>query len=139
MLNKMVARRRLTRRELRDLDIEIGFLEGVVSRDPAYVEALQVLATDYSKRGDFLNGLRLDEHLAHLRPTDPIVLYNLACSYSLTRQLRRCVDALNRAIEHGYSNFRLLTEDPDLANLRKHAIFKLVQARIAAEPRGREK
>ena len=36
-------RSKLTRKEQRDLDIEIGFLEGVVDRDPKYVEALQVL------------------------------------------------------------------------------------------------
>jgi hypothetical protein len=130
MLNKMVPRKKLTRRELRDLNIEIGFLEGVVLRDPGYFEALQVLGADYSKRGDFLRGLRVDQQLARLRPTDSIVLYNLACSYSLTRQFRLAADALNRAIAHGYKNFRLLTKDPDLANLRQHAVFKSVQARI---------
>ena len=130
MLNKMVPRKKLTRRELQNLNLEIGFLEGLVLRDPMYFEALQVLGADYSKRDDFSSGLRVDQQLARLRPTDPIVLYNLACSYSLTRQLRRAADALNRAIEHGYKNFRLLTKDPDLANLRKHAVFRLVRARI---------
>ncbi|MBN2505714.1 MAG: hypothetical protein JXQ71_03360 [Verrucomicrobia bacterium] len=126
----MVPRRKLTRRERRDLDIEIGFLESLVLRDPRYVEALQVLGADYSKRGDFANGLRVGQQLARLRPADPIVLYNLACSYSLTGRLRLAADALNRAIEHGYKNFRLLHKDPDLANLRRHAVFKRVQARI---------
>ena len=40
-------RSRLTRKEQRDLDVEIGFLEGVVHRDPKYVEALQVLGDNY--------------------------------------------------------------------------------------------
>ena len=43
MPKKVASRKHLTRQEKRDLDIEIGFLEGIVSRDPAYVDALQLL------------------------------------------------------------------------------------------------
>ena len=53
MLNKVYGRRKLTRREERDLEVEIQFMEGIVQRDPQFVEALQVLGTDYARRGDF--------------------------------------------------------------------------------------
>ncbi len=132
MLNKICSRRKLTRRELRNLNIEIGFFEGLVRRDPTYCEALQVLGVDYSRRGDFSKAVHIHEQLADQLPTDPIVLYNLACCYSQTRQLRRAADALDRAIALGYKNFRTLAKDPDLANLRKHAVFKRVRARIVA-------
>jgi len=35
--------RKLTRKETRELDVKIAFLEGLVARDSAYIEALQLL------------------------------------------------------------------------------------------------
>lgn len=130
MLNKNCPRKRLTQRELRELDVEISFLEGIVRRIPNFLEAWHVLEADYAERGDLANGLRVEEQLVQLCPNDPIAYYNLACVYSLTRQLRRAADALNRAIDQGYQDFRRLAKDPDLANLRKHAVFKRVRAKI---------
>jgi Flp pilus assembly protein TadD len=85
---KKPSARKLSRDEKRNLDVEIGFIEGVVQKDPSYLEALQILGDDYTKRGRFHDGLKVDEQLARLRPHDATVLYNLACSYSLTG----CVD-----------------------------------------------
>ena len=48
MPKKVASRKSLTRQEKRDLDIEIGFLEGVVDRDPSFVDALQLLGDDYT-------------------------------------------------------------------------------------------
>ena len=41
----------LTRKETRELDVKIAFLEGLVRRDPQYVEALQMLGDHYAQRG----------------------------------------------------------------------------------------
>jgi len=125
-------RSRLTRKEQRDLDVEIGFLEGVVHRDPKYVEALQVLGDNYTKRGKFVEGMQIDERLSHLLPDDPTVLYNLACSYALTKRLDQAATALVRALDQGYSDIRWLLKDPDLENLREHALFKPIKARLRA-------
>jgi len=86
MPKKANLARKLSRRQQRDLDIEIGFMEGVVQRDPRFVEALQILGDDYTRRGKFHEGLKIDEQLVELRPQDPTMLYNLACSYTLTRR-----------------------------------------------------
>lgn len=123
-------RGKLTRKEQRDLDIEIGFLERVVDRDPKYVEALQVLGDNYTRRGKFNEGMQIDETLSKLLPGDPTVLYNLACSYALTRRLEQAASALLRAIERGYNDYKWLIKDPDLQNLRDHDLFKTIRARI---------
>ena len=130
MPNKTRSRKKLTARELRDLDIEIQFIEGVVRRDPKYAEAWQVLADDYTSRGRFAEGLEADEKLSHIRPQDPTVHYNLACSYSRTGQIDAAAAALERALALGYRDFKWLTRDPDLANLRKHPSYKSIRARI---------
>jgi Flp pilus assembly protein TadD len=124
------TRRKLTLQELRDLDLEIVFMEGLLKRDPRHVEALQILGDDYTRRERFEDGLRIDELLCQLRPEDPVAHYNLACSYSLTRQGDLAADALNTAINLGYTDFKAMAKDPDLQFLREHSGYKKIQAKI---------
>ena len=60
MASKDPQKKKLSRQERKDLDIEISFLEGVVKRDPEFLEALQVLGDDYTQRGRFMEGLKID-------------------------------------------------------------------------------
>ena len=120
----------LSPREQRDLDIEIGFLAGLTQRDPSFVEALQLLSDDYLQRGRLAEGTTVDEQVARLRPDDPGVQYNLACSYALTERHEAAFDALNRAIDAGYRDFRRLARDPDLATFRKHPLYRKLRARV---------
>ena len=130
MPSKSSSRKKLSPKQQRDLDVQIGFLEGVTRRDPEYLEALQTLGDLYTRRGKFDEGLTVDEQLSRLRPADPVVYYNLACSYSLTRRLDQAAGALCKALELGFRDFKALTKDPDLANLRKDALYAPILARI---------
>ena len=131
MLKKPHApRKKATRLELRNLDQEILFLEGLVRRDESYVEALQVLGDDYTRRGRFADGLKIDQRLCKLRPDSALIHYNLACSYSLTRQLDLAVETLEKSLSLGYRDFRWMSQDPDLENLREHPGYKRIQAKV---------
>jgi tetratricopeptide (TPR) repeat protein len=87
------------------------------------VDALQLLGDNYTRRGRYAEGLEVDERLARLEPRNPLVLYNLACSYSLTDQFERGIETLKKAIEYGYRDFTWLRRDPDMSKLRKHALY----------------
>ena len=63
----------LPRKEARELDVKISFLEGLVRRDPQCVEALQMLGDYYSQRGNHNHSLRVDQELARLQPHNPMV------------------------------------------------------------------
>jgi tetratricopeptide (TPR) repeat protein len=131
MAKKLHApRRKATRQELRDMDQEILFFEGLVRRAGNYVEALQILGDDYTRRGRYVEGLKIDERLCKLRPDDALVHYNLACSFSLTAQLDLAIEALEVAINLGYRDFKWMAQDPDLENLREHADYKKIQAKV---------
>jgi len=130
MPKKPSPKKKLSRRELRDLDVEISFLQGVTRRDPDFVEALQVLGDAYTKRGRFDAGLQIDEQLSKLCPKDPMVLYNLACSYALTKRQEQAASAVLRAMDLGYADFKWLMKDPDLENLRKHPAFDKILAKL---------
>lgn len=130
MPKKPAPKKKLSRREVRDLEVEISFLQGIVRRDPDFVEALQVLGDAFTRRGRFDAGLEVDEALSKLCPHDPMVQYNLACSYALTKRHEQAGAALLRALELGYSDLKWLMKDPDLESLRKHAAFDKVKAKL---------
>jgi tetratricopeptide (TPR) repeat protein len=127
---KSIARKRISRATRRDLDTKIQFIEGIVRRDPDYVDALQLLGDHYTQRGHFNEGLKVDERLARLAPGSPLVFYNLACSYSLTDQFERAALALEKALDLGYRDFAWLARDPDLKKFRRHPAYEEIQAKI---------
>jgi tetratricopeptide (TPR) repeat protein len=114
--------------DLEDLDFQMGFYEGVLQERPAYVEVLIALGEIYTRKGFYEKGLAVDRKLSELRPENPIVHYNLACSLSLVGDIASSFKAIKRAIRLGYSDFQYLTQDPDLMNLRRDQRFsKLLQ------------
>ncbi len=125
-------KQKLTAEELRELDVKIEFMQGIVRRVPDYVEALQILGDDYTKRGYYSAGLKVDERLSQMRPDDALVQYNLACSYSLTGNFNQALVALEKALDLGYRDFKWLSRDPDLRDLRRHPRFDSIRAKIRA-------
>ena len=123
-------RKKLTPSDRRDLDVRIGFIEGLVRRDPNYVDVWQLLGDHYTQRGRYTEGLEVDERLARLEPDNALVFYNLACSYALTDQFERAAAALKRSFELGYRDFNWLARDPDLRKLRKHPLYQQVTEAI---------
>src|SRR5690348_10359151 len=120
---KSTARKKMSRATQRDLDTRIEFMEGLVRRDPDYVDALQLLGDHYTQRGRYTEGLKVDERLARLDPENALVFYNLACSYSLTDQFDRAAHALENALNLGYRDFAWLTKDPDLKKFRQQPAY----------------
>ena len=127
---KNTAKKKLNRAEQRDLDTKIEFIEGLVRRDPDYVDALQILGDHYTQRGRITEGLQVDERLARLEPQNPLVFYNLACSYSLAGEFDRAAAALDKAMQLGYRDFNWLAKDPDLKKLRAQPVFDELKAKI---------
>jgi len=113
----------MKRKEPEDLDFEIDFFEGIVERSPDYEEPLMALGHAYTRSGDYRKGLNVDQRLVQLRPQDPVAHYNLACSLSLLGDLEEAFDALERAIDVGYTDYSFMLGDPDLGNLRKDPRF----------------
>jgi len=120
----------LARKETRELDVKISFLEGLIRRDPQYIEALQILGDHYTQRGSFDRSLRVDQQLSQLQPCNPLVFYNLACSHSLTGELHQAAAALGKALALGYRDFKWLAMDPDLHRLRLHPLYRSIQSKI---------
>ncbi len=113
-----------------DDEFTIWFLEGVLDKYPTYVECLMYLGNAYTATGLYEKGLEADLKLEKLRPGDPLVHYNLACSYSLMGMLSESLGALEKAVDLGYDDLEHLKSDSDLDGVKdedgyKVLIFKL--------------
>lgn len=127
---EMKRRKKSKTADPRELDVEISFLEGLVRRDPEYVEALHLLGDDYTRRGRIADGLQVDRRLTELEPRNPMAFYNLACSLSLAGQLEEAAQAMETALDLGYRDFKWLARDPDLKALRKHPQFERLREKM---------
>lgn len=102
-----------------DLEFEISFFEAILAQVPDSVDVLMALSNNYTRQGHFDKGLATDQRLCQLRDHDPIIHYNLACSYSLLGRLGESLDALQHAVGLGYSDLAFMQEDPDLESIRR--------------------
>jgi len=112
-----------------DHDFEITFYEGILKKNPDFTNALIALGDVYTRTGRYKDGLKIDERLAKLKPEEPAVHYNLACSYSLLQMASPSLSALNKAIELGYRDFSFIQKDPDLEFIRKNPRYKQLISR----------
>lgn len=105
-------------------EFEIGLARAAAESNPANAMALQMLGGALTRARRHHEALDVDLRLAGLRPKDAIVQYNLACSYSLLKDVDSAFDALHRAFKLGYNDYRHMLRDPDLSNARKDQRFR---------------
>ena len=106
------------------LEFEINFFAGVLDRYPDYLDVLRVQGNNLTLKGRYAEGLHIDKRLMQLRPTDPLVHYNLACSFALLKRGDLALKTLRRAVELGYRDFRYMREDRDLDAIRHDPRFR---------------
>lgn len=118
------ARSRRAAEKQSQLDFELDFFEGILRRNPEFVDVLRVHGNNLTLKCRYEDGLKIDRRLVDLRPKDALAHYNLACSYSLLKKIDHALRALRKAIELGYRDLRYLREDRDLAALRRDPRFR---------------
>ena len=114
-------------------DFEIELFRGVLKRRPDYVDVLRVLGNNLAARGERKESLAIDKKLVKLRPNDPTVRYNYACSLCVLGKKDEAIDQLEQALALGYDQIQYLTEDRDLAPLHRHPRFLKMLERLLEE------
>ncbi len=61
---------------------------------------------------------------------NPLVLYNLACTYSLTDNKAEALKYLQEAVNNGFTQLSLMKTDPDLVNIRNEKKFNEIEKSI---------
>jgi tetratricopeptide (TPR) repeat protein len=104
--------------------VEMRFLEAVKGRCPDNGRVLEVLGELYTRTGRYEDGLKVDLELTRINPRESIAWYNLACSYALVGKKNESLNALEKAVEWGYSDFDWMRRDKDLGILRGDPRFE---------------
>ncbi len=88
-------------------------------------DQLLSLLTDWEKKYAALSPA---EQKTYANVASGMIYYNLACVYSLNKQINKAIDNLKKALELGYNDRAHIEEDSDLDNIRKDKQFiKLVE------------
>lgn len=111
------------RKKQKRKDFETNFYENLLKQRPNFIQALSCLGDVYTKKGFYKKGLDIDKKLVELKPEDPIIRYNLACSFSLLKEEERALEELKKAVLYGYDDFSYILKDADLKNIRRHHKF----------------
>jgi tetratricopeptide (TPR) repeat protein len=113
-----------TAQQQSQLDFELEFFEGILQRNPDFIDVLRVHGNNLTLKGRFADGLKIDRRLVELRPHDALAHYNLACSYALLKKVDLSLKALRKAVELGYRDFRYMREDRDLDAVKRDPRFR---------------
>jgi hypothetical protein len=106
------------------LDFELEFFNGVLERNPDYIDVLRLMSKLLTLKGRYAEGLQVDRRLVQLCSCDPLAHYNLACRYARLKHPDQCLKMLRRALELGYHDFRYMREDRDLDSVRPDPRFR---------------
>lgn len=103
-----------------EFSLAIGTSSGETQRAKAY----EYRGTAYMIQKKYNKALEDIKKAVQIQPDSPSVYYNLTCLYSLTKDIDLSLDALDKALENGFSNYDALRDDPDISNVRKSPEFR---------------
>ncbi len=107
-------------------DEAIAEYQKVLSIKPDSAAALNNLAVVYMMKGEYEKALPLLKKKTGLDPDVVDAYYNIACIYSLQNRVEEAVFWLEKAIDRGFKDWKLLRTDKDLDNIREGAYYKRV-------------
>jgi tetratricopeptide (TPR) repeat protein len=116
-LGRMADAERLRRKEMEVLQEQL-------QQFPDDVRARILLAADLAIFGDPSESAMQARIAITMRPLDPNILYNAACTYGLLKMKEESFDAFRRSVDAGYSNTDWCNKDPDLKILHDDPRFK---------------
>ncbi len=123
------------------LDFQIRLLRRALAREPEDFATAFRLSNLLSAAGRHQEALALDLRLVGMRPDDPVVHYNLACSHALLGRRKEALASLERAVELGWTDASFMLSDEDLRPLRGDPGFLRILHRLLpsseSETRGR--
>jgi tetratricopeptide (TPR) repeat protein len=98
--------------------------------NPDDARALYLGAIALVQLGERTRGLEWAGRAYAIDPTDPGVLYNVACVYAQGQMLDRALECLERAVDNGFGHREWLDNDTDLDPLRNQPRFQTLRGKI---------
>jgi TolB-like protein/Flp pilus assembly protein TadD len=97
---------------------QLWVIEQHLELHPGDARACIFAATSYATIGDAERSSHYAKNAMAVDPDDPMMLYNVACAFSVLGRTADCLDALERAVSNGWSDKDWLEHDSDLDGIR---------------------
>jgi len=99
-------------------------MEDQIAKVPEDARARSLLSNYYSQTGRTDDAIREMQFAVALRPTDPTLHYNTACTYCALGMKSEALEALKQAWKFGYRDSVWVRRDPDLTSLHGNPEFE---------------
>jgi tetratricopeptide (TPR) repeat protein len=115
----VVAYHSATRRAARQIQQRLDL-------NPDDARACNLGAGIHATLGDSAKALEYAERSLAIDPEDPMLLYNVACTYSNLGEIDDALSCLERAVDKGFGHKEWIDHDSDLNPLRDSPRFKAI-------------
>ena len=105
----------------------VKLIEQRLDLNPDDARAWNLGATTLAKLGNEPRAIEFATRSLSIDPEDPMVLYNVACVYSLIGKPQEALAHLESAISHGFGDRLSMANDPDLVLVRKTPWFQAIE------------
>jgi len=102
---------------------------GVQKARPGDPQTLYKAAVSLSAKGEYAKALEALFALQNMQPDNADVYYNIACIYAKQNMVEESLNWLNRALNKGFKDWKLIESDRDLDNIRDTAGYKSLISR----------
>ncbi|MEO7367718.1 MAG: protein kinase [Gemmatimonadaceae bacterium] len=122
------AYRSLGKREDEEKHLRRGLslMEGSLELNPDDARAANLAAGVFASLGEAEPALKYAERSLAIDPEDPMLLYNVACTYSSLGRIDQAISCLERAVEKGFGHREWIDNDPDLKPLRSSPKYQAI-------------
>lgn len=110
----------------------VAIAEEHLNHHPDDIRALYMGANGLVAMGDREAGLLWAGRVMNFEPAEPMVLYNLACIYSLAQEQDTAIDCLENAVTHGFSYTEWVEHDSNLDPIRSHPRFQKIMLALGS-------
>jgi serine/threonine protein kinase/Tfp pilus assembly protein PilF len=104
----------------------LSLMEGSLELNPDDARAANLAAGVFASLGEEEPALKYAERSLAIDPEDPMLLYNVACTYSSLGRIDQAISCLERAVEKGFGHREWIDNDPDLAPLRDNPRYQAI-------------
>jgi non-specific serine/threonine protein kinase len=108
----------------------LAVVERTLDLNPEDMDALLFGAIASINLGEEKQAQEWTDRALAMSPEDPTILYNAACSYSLSGDIEKGVETLEKAIQFGFADREWVEQDSDLDALRGDPRFQALLDRM---------
>jgi tetratricopeptide (TPR) repeat protein len=102
----------------------LKLMEDRLELNPDDARAANLAAAFLARLGDLSKAVEYADRSLAIDPEDPMLLYNVACTYVALKRTDDAMNCLERAVDKGFGHKEWIDHDPDLDPLRENLRFQ---------------